>query len=108
MMVVCVGCTRRLQWSAKQDKPLGALACPHCGGRYTKPAGYIDYADPRVLERRADDAARRIELAAARLERVMQECARMPRLLIEARECLGQLHERRVRLLPAINAGGAA
>lgn len=108
MLVTCTGCTRRLQWSAKQDKPLGALVCPHCGERYTRPAGYLDYCDPRVLERRAENAAQRIETAAARLERAIADAAKLPHLLIDARECLSLLHERRLRLLPQAEQGGAA
>ncbi len=106
MFVVCVCCKRKLQWSAKSDAPLRALACPHCGGGYSKPPSYSDLLDPGVLERRGEAAAARLDSAVQRIDHAMQEAQRLPALLIDAMECLEELRKPRLRALP--REGGAA
>lgn len=105
MLVSCTGCTRRLQWSAKQDKRLSELKCPHCGSSYTRGPTYIDWGDPSELQRRADEATVRLELAAHRLEQALAEAPKLAQLLIAAHETVKLLEKPRLKLLARTEGG---
>jgi hypothetical protein len=110
MYVICQACERRLEWSAKRDRPLRSLVCPHCGAdQYRRQAGYLDLGSPEVVQRRALDIDARIRQSLAKLQEALREVrTAIPLLAIEAEEVIEQLQQPRLKLVKPASKGGVA
>lgn len=89
MFVQCKGCSARLSYNPKRDKPLGQLACPHCGQGFRKIPPDLR-AQP--VERH-EMLVFRFQDCVARLETCLHGLAQIAPTIGEISNCVQQLRE---------------